>query len=231
MKKLDTVTLLGVDCVDIDRLILAADICQKDFQFAEVKLLTSIKSDHPHIVPIEPINSTEAYSKFVISQLDTYIDTPHVLICQYDGFILNPDAWTDEFLKYDYIGAPWLVNDWSVTNYGFPKDTTGTHIIGNGGFSLRTKKLHSLLARMNADGAFETYHPEDVVIGVYKRKDLEAQGIQFPPIELAKQFSYEAETKEKNAWDGQFGFHGLRWTDISTWLKQHPEYPIDNTLT
>ena len=24
-----------------------------------------------------------------------------------DGHIVNPHLWTNEFLKYDYIGAPW----------------------------------------------------------------------------------------------------------------------------
>ena len=32
------------------------------------------------------------------------------------------------------------------------------------------------------------------------------------------------------AWTNQFGFHGLRWTDISPWLRQNPNDLIDNTL-
>ena len=36
MTLLPTITLVGIDCVDIDRLILAAEICMKDFQFAGV---------------------------------------------------------------------------------------------------------------------------------------------------------------------------------------------------
>jgi hypothetical protein len=31
-------------------------------------------------------------------------------------------------------------------------------------------------------------------------------------------------------WTNQLGFHGLRWTDISPWLRQQPGEPIDNTL-
>ncbi len=57
MKKLDGVTLLDTDRVDIDRLILAAKICQKDFEFEKVRLLTSIKSDHKDIYKIAPITS------------------------------------------------------------------------------------------------------------------------------------------------------------------------------
>jgi len=230
MKKrtLETVTLLGIDCVDIDRLVLAADICRERFEFAEVKLLTSLPAQHhANIIPISPLNSTEAYSHFTIAELDRYVDTEHVMIIQYDGFILNPDAWTDEFLTYDYIGAPWLVQDWSVKDFQFPKETLGTMIVGNGGFSLRSKKLISLCARLSAENAFEEYQPEDVVLCVRKRKMLEDAGIRFAPVPLAKQFSFESLTDEHDAWDGQFGFHGIRWTDISKWTNAHPEYKVD----
>ena len=232
MLKLDSVTLLGVDCVDIDRLILAAEICQKEMQFADVKLLTSIgTSNNPHIVPIKPITSTEEYSKFIISELDKYVETEHVLIIQFDGFILNTDAWSDDFLKYDYIGAPWFVADWSVKDFGFPKELLGTLVVGNGGFSLRSKKFIALSAQMYNDGAFAVCHPEDVVLAVHHRKKIEKKGIRFAPVELAQQFSYEAKDEAgNNLWDGQFGFHGLRWTDISKWLNKHPQYPIDNSI-
>lgn len=230
MKKLDSVTLLGIDCVDIDRLILAADICLKNFEFSEVKLLTSLPTSHPNIVSIPPIRSIEEYSRFAIADLDQYVTTPHVLVIQYDGFILNPDAWSDSFLEYDYIGAPWLVKDWSIEKFGFSPATKGQMLVGNGGFSLRSKKLTSELARMSKNGEFQNYHPEDVVISLHKRHQLEQNGIVFAPVPVAKRFSFEAEDDEKIKWDGQFGFHGLRWTDISLWLEKHPEYPIENPI-
>ncbi len=54
---LPNITLLGIDCLDIDRLKLAADICQKDFDFGAVKLLTAIPDSDPWIVSIDLINS------------------------------------------------------------------------------------------------------------------------------------------------------------------------------
>ncbi len=222
-------TLLGVDCVDIQRLFLAAEICQQDFEFADVKLLTSLHTvEHESIVSIEPITSVEAYSRFMIHDLDKYIGTSHVLIIQYDGFILNPEAWTDEFLNYDYIGAPWLVKDWSVNDFHFPPQLLGERVVGNGGFSLRSKKLTAKLAEMSVRGRITKYHPEDVVIAVHNRRVLEGEGIVFAPVPLAQKFSFEAEDDSNRKWNGQLGFHGLRWTDISKWLEKHPEYPIDN---
>ena len=235
-RKLSGVTLLGIDCLNIERLIQAAEICLKNFDFEEIKLLTSLESDNAprstgkNIVKISPINSTAEYSEFVLTQLDKYVETPHVLIIQYDGFILNPQAWKDEFLKYDYVGAPWKVADWSVKNFDFPKELVGQFVVGNGGFNLRSKKLISICAKLIKEGKITRLHPEDVAISVYYRRLLEDNGIVFAPVELAKQFSYEAEDEQNNAWNGQFGFHGLRWTNISKWLEKNKEYNIDNTL-
>lgn len=230
-KPLPTVTLLGIDCVDIDRLILAAGECMKEFQFAEVKLLTSLSSDHPNIVKIDPITSVEAYSKFMVSELNRYVDTPHVLIFQYDGFILNPSAWTDEFLKWDYIGAPWLGAQWLVDRFEMPPELIGTRVVGNGGFSLRSKKFLETCERLDRAGAFRRYHPEDIMLTVWERPLLEKEGIRIAPYEVAKQFSYEDDSvgdpKGNKSWNGQFGFHGLKWTDICNWLKDHPEYRVD----
>jgi len=229
-RKLETVTLLGIDCVDLEQLILAANICQKGFDFAEIKILTSLKSTDSRVVPIEPITSTEGYSKFVIEELKKYVTTEHVLIIQYDGFILNPDAWTDEFLKYDYIGAPWLVRDLFVSEFDFPKDLMGKMVVGNGGFCLRSKRFLNISAELAKEAELKRFHPEDVSLCVWNRGLLEEKGMRFAPVEIAKRFSCEDMTDEKDKWNGEFGFHGFRWTDISEWSKKHPEYQIDTEL-
>jgi hypothetical protein len=227
--KLKSVTLLGIDCLDLERIKQTIEICLKHFEFAEVKILTSLPtSDSSNIFKINPIKSTEEYSAFIINELHKYVDTTHVLIVQYDGFILNPNAWTNEFLEYDYIGAPWLVADWSVDKYDFPVELLGKYVVGNGGFSLRSKKLLSLTAQLSKRGEIKKYHPEDTAICVYYRESMEKQGIKFAPINLAKQFSFEGENLNNYAWDAQFGFHGLKWTDISKWNKLNAQYKINN---
>ena len=228
-RQLKTVTLVGIDCVDIDRLVLAMDICQENFEFAEVKILTSLASTNPNVIKIDPINSLEDYSRFVINNLSKYIGTEHILLVQHDGFILNPEAWNDEFLNYDYIGAPWLIGDWAIKNFDVSEDLLGKFIVGNGGFSLRSKKLLSLCSKLASEGKMPKYNPEDMAICIYYRKLMEENGIRFAPVELAEKFSYEALDDDKHyMWDGQFGFHGLSWTDISKWTKEHPEYHIEN---
>ncbi|MCX6795145.1 MAG: DUF5672 family protein [Candidatus Falkowbacteria bacterium] len=228
--QLPTVTLLGIDCVNLERLEKAISICQEGLEFGAVKILSSLPGAN-NIVKIPAINSTAEYSEFVINELHKYVDTTHVLLVQYDGFVLAPEAWKDEFLEYDYIGAPWLVADWSVEKFDFPPELVGQFVVGNGGFSLRSKKLLSLSAELAQAGEILRQDPEDVALGVWYRGLLENRGIKFAPVTIAKEFSFEGENLENYAWDGQFGFHGLKWTDISRWTMNHPEHVIDNPAT
>src|SRR5262249_8179811 len=109
--KLPSVTLLGVDCVNIDRLVMVSKLCQRHIEFGAVKLLSSLSSNCKIITQIPDIPSHEEYSKFVIKDLNKYVQTSHVLIMQHDGFVLNYRAWDERFLDYDYIGAPWCYTD------------------------------------------------------------------------------------------------------------------------
>lgn len=226
MKKiyLNNVTLLGIDCVNIERLQKAIDISQKDIEFADVKLLSSIGNNDPRWVEIDHIGSIEAFSEFCIKDLTNYVDTDYVLLVQHDGFILNPQSWSDTFLDYDYVGAPWFIEDefW-FEEFKIPRILKGQHIIGNGGFNLRSKKFLEISSQLANQNKFSKYHPEDLVLCVFDKKLLDEKGIKFAPYEVAKNFSIEGQDE---AYESQFGFHGLRWTDISKWVKQHPEYGI-----
>lgn len=219
MKKvLSNVTLLGLDCLDINRLKLVADICQKHFKFGAVKLLSSIPDNDPRVVPVDHVGSIEEYSHFLVKKLYEQVDTDFVLIIQYDGFILNPNAWTNEFLKYDYVGAPWWYED--------------ENNVGNGGFSLRSKKLLQILCE---DDLIIEHHPEDHHIARTYGNYLRSKGIVFAPEHVASKFSIEGCLKEPvpvkygSTWTNEFGFHDFSETDISTWLKANPEYILNTT--
>lgn len=222
--QLPNVTLLGVDCVNVERLQEAMNICEAGVSFAESKLLTSLPTSDPRKVKIPHIASIEGYSGFCLKDLYRYVNTDFVLIVQYDGFILNPESWEAEFFQYDYIGAPWFVDGKSVSEYGFPSEWQGSFVVGNGGFSLRSKKLLEVSADLARGGKIAESHPEDCVICVYNRDLFEEKGIRFAPPEVGLRFSIEGH--EHVTYKKQFGFHGFKWTDISTWIRQHPEYPI-----
>ncbi|MDE2037798.1 MAG: hypothetical protein KGI69_01070 [Patescibacteria group bacterium] len=223
MLKLPHVTLLGIDCVNVERLQAAMDVCQKDVDFGAAKLLTSLPTDDSRLVDISPIKNIQEYSRFCAEDLVKYVDTDYVLLVQYDGFILNPESWMDEFLKYDYIGAPWLVANWSVRDFNFPASLLGTKVVGNGGFSLRSKRFLEVSAKLMREGKIPQIHPEDVSLCIWHRDLLDAEGIKIAPAELAEAFSIEG---DDNVFDRQFGFHGFSWTDIDKWIDKHPEYPL-----
>lgn len=214
MIRLDDVTLVGVDCLDLERLIRAAEISTAGLRFGDVRLLSSIPSTHPSVVRIEAVNDIEAYNDFVITRLHDYVETSHALVIQHDGFVLNPSAWADDFLEWDYIGAPWAVE--------------GGRVVGNGGFSLRSRRLLQRTAAI--DIVRPAGVPEDWFVCVIAREQLSADGFRFAPPELAHRFSFEGDPVFGVSWNAQFGFHGLTWTDISRWLDEHPHSGIRNDL-
>src|SRR5476651_2455270 len=55
--------------------------------------------------PVLPMDHRQ-YSLFVMYCLTHFIDTDFALIVQDDGWVVNGNNWRDEYLNYDYIGAP-----------------------------------------------------------------------------------------------------------------------------
>ncbi len=140
------------------------------------------------LVQIPTLRSGADYSRFVLRELPAHVHTPHVLVTQWDGFVLDAAAWTDEFLRYDYVGAVW-------------PDEPASQAVGNGGFSLRSTRL---LAAGRDPRITET-HPEDKVLCRDHRALLETEhGVRFAPVQLARRFAFENELPQGKT----FGFHG-----------------------
>ncbi len=175
-------------CVDNSR--------DEDVDYAR-EVTLSILEPHSflHIQPNE-ISTTSHYSYFILNFLHNYVETEKFILIQWDGFPINKYAWTDEFLDYDYIGAPW--------DFFFGNN------VGNGGFSLRSKKLMSYMANLNPI----RYHPEDLVI-CREYYELLSKTFKFAPLELAEKWSYEKSYKY-TTYTGSFGFHrNASYPDIS----------------
>lgn len=137
---------------------------------------------------IEPIRSRADYSRFMLHHLADHVETSHALVVQWDGFVRDGQAWTDDFLNHDYIGAPW------------PQYRDGM-AVGNGGFSLRSRRLLQA-TRMIACAD----QPEDVLICRTHRHKLEDEhGLRFANMDVARAFSYE----RGDSTGAQFGFHGV----------------------
>ena len=204
MLKLDKVTLFCVDCKYYEKTILAMDECLKVAEFGEVIFLSDKKPTNLHegikFIEIESLASLDEYSAFMLEKLPDHINTDFCMCVHYDGWIINPDKWRDEFLDYDYIGAPW----WLAAQKHFmpPGDK---YRVGNGGVSIRSKKLLKAAQAI----APKTGCHEDTFISVTAREHLEKQGITYAPLHLAKYFSQERLCDDLDVtMDDVFAFHG-----------------------
>lgn len=205
-QNLSNVTLIAVACTKINDTIHALRESMKGLQFADAILITheklSLDSLGIKVININKLNYKE-YNEFVAYKLAPYIKTDYALLVQNDGYVLRPEKWDPEFLKYDYIGAPW------APNVHFTNEGVNVRV-GNGGFTLRSKKLLNILNDLKlpfTDNDTGFWH-EDGLICAYYRKQLEDAGIKFAPVDVAARFSHETDCKESVY--KPFGFHGSK---------------------
>lgn len=167
----------SVSQVRFNRALLLSDVCPPSLGESGVEWRR-----------IDRLNSRADYSRFVLRQLADHIETDHVLIVQWDGFVRDGSRWSDKFLEYDYIGAVW-------------PQFVDERKVGNGGFSLRSKRLLEATRMISVD-----VEPEDISICRTNRHIFESvHKLQFAGLELARRFSYERE----RSCGGEFGFHGV----------------------
>jgi len=201
--QLKNVTLFAVACTKVDETIRSLKKSMQGIDFAEVILITHVKISLDEIgikvINIEKLDY-KGYNHFILFKVKDYIKTDFSLLVQNDGYVLNPNKWEDRFFDYDYIGAPWR------KDVHFTKEGVNVRV-GNGGFSLRSKKLLNSFVDLGlefTDGGTGFWH-EDGMISVHHRKQLEDAGIKFAPVKIASLFS-----REKRCPDSvkhPFGFH------------------------
>ncbi len=199
----------------------------------------------PQIVhrAIAPMNYQE-YSWFMLFALGRIIETDFALVVQDDGWVLGAENWSDGFLDYDYVGAPthlarvdsaagsrWLnAFEWCAES-GQPGRVVLPVL--NGGFSLRSRRLmralidHPHICVRIVPPDFVDGEPirlvwsgdvrsEDVQLSVVLRAQLEAQGLRFAPLDVARRFAIEHAGALHDGMDFMtvFGIHsGMRTLD------------------
>ena len=191
MLNLSNVTLLCVETREPNLAQWAIDRCTASIKFRRIVLITNldllkVKRDYIEYVQAPQIETIKDYSLLMLTGIQEHVEGSHVLIIQWDSFVTHSELWVDEFLKYDYIGPVWPHH---------PETP-----VGNGGFSLRSKKLLEAIKRPE----FNIGHPEDYCICADNRKFLTLEGIKFAPIAIAEKFAVERTT-----WHEAFGFHGF----------------------
>ena len=209
MIKVPDVTLIAIDCTDrIRGTIEALNTCVKSMEFGDVVLLRHEKpNDLPSFIThkeIKEIKNIDAYNSFIFLELYKYFDTSHVLLCQDHAYIINPEMWDDEWLKWDYIGSPWAI----VPN-AYTANNGERSRVGNGGFSIRSKKICRLPSEkgwgLREERGFKN---EDGQICCYWKKEMLIEGVKYAPLEVAVKFGYEKPMEENNYGNVKaFGFH------------------------
>jgi hypothetical protein len=210
---LSNVTLCAVGSNDRVLAARALEICRAQCNFAD-----SILFSHEPVpgsfrnVKINRPQSMTAYTAFMLKELHKFITTDFVLVTQWDGYVVNPGAWRSEFLQYDYIGATW---PWKEDNLK----------VGNGGFSLRSKRLLDVVAQPWFD-LLPNLGEDELICRVY-RPILENQlGIRFAPPEVADRFAYERAVHLVPT----FGFHGMFnfWREVpdADLIQMIPHMPL-----
>lgn len=190
---LSPVTLVAVTSISIAATVRALERSMEQADFGAALLLSdqAPTAAHPRIEwrRIRRIASREDYSWFMLHELAAHIETPFALCVQWDGYVLNGAGWSEAFLEYDYIGAPWPQFD-------------DDHRVGNGGFSLRSRKLLQACTKLPVRPG----DAEDIAICRMHRRQLEEEaGVRFAPEQVARTFSFE----RLPSTGAEFGFHGV----------------------
>lgn len=177
-------------------------ICPTDQAAEYSDLLNRYKIEHCHVDPM----SAHEFSRFMVEDLHLFLETDFLLNIQHDSAIIDVSKWDEQFFKYDYIGSPW--------NRGCGFENR----VGNGGFSLRSKRFlknsANLVYESLTDVDFHEHAHEDWFLCVKHYHALLQRGVKFAPIDIAAKFAVEHPIDEKDydpselsTYDA-FGFHG-----------------------
>lgn len=189
MRKLENVTLVCVSTIDIEKAIHALRESCKGIQWHSVKLLTSIgmydEEKQIDIVNIgKKFKTIDEWNYFIFYDLHKHIGSDFICLIHPDGWVVNPDKWSNTFLDWDFCGAPWPA--------GLHFDTSGNEVRVGNSVSIRSKRLLELPSKLGLvwephDGNTN----EDTAICVHYRQHFIDAGMTFAPIELAVRFSQE----------------------------------------
>jgi len=196
MISLPNVTLIlvsGPPGYDVDDAVVALKHSQKGIEFGEVKF-----------IQLGSITGIDSWSKSIVYDMHKYVDTDFALLIHENGFVVNPESWDDDWLNYDFVGAPWPLPSDPVSY----RDVYGNIVRVGNSVSIRSKRLMELPSKLDMEWK-EYYgnHHEDGFICCHNRHLFEGRGMSFAPLEVAKWFGRELEMPENADVDKPFVFH------------------------
>ncbi|MDD2355443.1 MAG: DUF5672 family protein [Lachnospiraceae bacterium] len=215
--QLPNVTLAAMASVKVESTVKALEYSCRGVDFGAVTFISHRKPlflpkhiEYQHIDKIDEINK---FNYDMIYEMWKYIHTDYMLLVHYDGFVVNPDSWRDEFLDYDYIGSPFPIPKDDFTY----RDPNGKLMRVGNSVSLRSSKL--LRFPTESGMPFEADHGffnEDGFICVKNHRLFEAAGMKFAPFDVAKYFGHESMQPE---------FEGIKPFVFHKWAGTNSDYP------
>lgn len=215
--KLPNVTLVAMATRNVEETLQALIYSCKGVEFGSVKLLSHYTphglNSNIEFIRINKIKNIDEWSYKIIYELNRHIETDFALLVHADGFVVNPSAWKEEFLNYDYIGAPFPL---PTDNFSY-RDINGNIVRCGNSVSLRSKRLLELPIKLNLPWeAYHGFYNEDGFICVKNRHIYESHGMNFAPLDIAKYFSHEAMIPE---------VRGIKPFAFHKWAGSNRSYP------
>ena len=197
MIMLPNVSLIAITSGEEQECIQALEYSSAGVTFGQKILFTDNEFLHfdGKITKTQKFSNIGEWGKFVVFELWKYIDTDFVLLIHPDGFLVNPSSWNPNFLKYDYIGAPWPI---PKDKFSF-RDHYGNIIRVGNSVSLRSRRLLKLPSEIglrweNFDGGFP--HEDGFLCVQHRHTLVESHKIKFAPLSLAVEFGREYELSD-----------------------------------
>lgn len=221
--QLPQVTLVAMTSVNVKATIQAMEYSMRGIDFGDAVLITHKK---PFGLPktiryshTSKLTNIDDFNYKMVYELGDHIKTDYALIVHADGFVVHPEMWRDEFLDYDYIGAPWpLPKEGDTTTY---RDIYGNICRVGNSAGIRSKRLMDFPKKANVpwEGEYaygKMWFYEDGFICCKIRHLLEAEGMRIAPLEVAKYYSHEQMIPEVQGIT-PFAFH--------KWEGTNAQYP------
>lgn len=217
--KLPNVTLIAVSSVKIYETVKALEYSMRGIDFGEVVLVSHECPKHlPKGItfkPCERIDNIDRFNYMMVYELSQYVDTDYMLLVHYDGFVVYPESFREEFFDYDYIGSPWPLPNEECYSYF---DEEGNVVRVGNSVSLRSKRLleypskHNLEWRPTPNGDYN----EDIFLCAMNKCRMERDGLKFAPIEVARFFGREHTMPETE---------GIKPFVFHKWWGENADFP------